>query len=307
MKTAAREITVYSSDGQKVIGALQRGEQTLVLGETGAGTVVAYIIGLVKAEDKAALLSQDEWERQSTAADRLCAFAQAQVDNGSIYVLGGQGETGSQITEAWITKREHGDAANIKRVVALWKKRLAQGYTNLRAFDCSGLIIRHLLDEKLISGDKTANGIYYDLCDPIDKSALAAGDLVFRKYATSSRMYHVGVYMGDGTVVHAKGRDHGVVREPLSKAGWNRYGRLKCFGGAAAGYYRLLKNDGKPYMSGADVLAVQTALMQKGFSPGEIDGVYGPKTEAAVRAFQSVSGLVVDGIVGPRTWAKLIG
>ena len=57
MKTAAREITVYSSDGQKIIGALQRGEQTLVLGETDAGTVVAYIIGLVKAEDRAALLS----------------------------------------------------------------------------------------------------------------------------------------------------------------------------------------------------------------------------------------------------------
>jgi peptidoglycan hydrolase-like protein with peptidoglycan-binding domain len=60
-------------------------------------------------------------------------------------------------------------------------------------------------------------------------------------------------------------------------------------------------------MSGADVYAVQTALVKKGFNPGGIDGVYGPKTETAVRAFQSVSGLEVDGIVGPKTWAKLIG
>ena len=220
MMTASREITVYSSDGLNRIGVLQRGEEVLTLGDTGAGTVVAYIIGLVKNEDKAALLTQDEWEKAGTAADRLCAFAQAQVDNGSIYVLGAQGQTGGEITEAWIKMREHNDTANTKRAVALWKKRLAAGYAGLRAFDCSGLVIRHLPGREADIRDKNANGIYYDLCDPIDKTALSAGDLVFKKYLTNSRMYHVGVYMGDNTVVHAKGRDDGVVREAISKTGW---------------------------------------------------------------------------------------
>ena len=39
--------------------------------------------------------------------------------------------------------------------------------------------------------------------------------------------------------------------------------------------------------------------------PLETDGIFGPKTEAAVRAFQSENGLVVDGIVGPNTLAAL--
>ena len=35
------------------------------------------------------------------------------------------------------------------------------------------------------------------------------------------------------------------------------------------------------------------------------DGIYGAKTEAAVRAFQSAHGLDPDGIVGPKTWRAL--
>lgn len=47
------------------------------------------------------------------------------------------------------------------------------------------------------------------------------------------------------------------------------------------------------------------------FDPGPIDGDFGVKTEAAVKAFQGFSTdfdgnpLAVDGIVGPKTWAAL--
>lgn len=38
----------------------------------------------------------------------------------------------------------------------------------------------------------------------------------------------------------------------------------------------------------------------------ESDGVFGPNTEAATRAFQEKSGLGVDGIIGPKTWTALL-
>ncbi|SEL58339.1 Peptidoglycan-binding (PGRP) domain of peptidoglycan hydrolases-containing protein [Stigmatella aurantiaca] len=57
--------------------------------------------------------------------------------------------------------------------------------------------------------------------------------------------------------------------------------------------------------SGASVKNLQQALANAGFSPGAADGQFGPKTAAAVKAFQSARGLVADGVVGPKTWAKL--
>lgn len=57
---------------------------------------------------------------------------------------------------------------------------------------------------------------------------------------------------------------------------------------------------------GNDVRAVQEALKLLGYDPGPIDGIFGPRTDAAVRAFQRAKGLGVDGIVGPKTRAALV-
>lgn len=56
---------------------------------------------------------------------------------------------------------------------------------------------------------------------------------------------------------------------------------------------------------GDDVKTVQQKLKNWGYYSGSVDGIYGPKTKAAVEYFQRKNGLKVDGIVGKATFAAL--
>ena len=67
--------------------------------------------------------------------------------------------------------------------------------------------------------------------------------------------------------------------------------------------------------SGDDVERVQRSIVRDGYRSAandlglggaeDVDGVFGPRTDTAVRRFQQTRGLVVDGVVGPITWAAL--
>lgn len=57
---------------------------------------------------------------------------------------------------------------------------------------------------------------------------------------------------------------------------------------------------------GDHVSAMQSRLSANGYDVC-IDGIFGPKTDAAVRRFQQDNGLLVDGIVGHQTWHELAG
>lgn len=59
---------------------------------------------------------------------------------------------------------------------------------------------------------------------------------------------------------------------------------------------------------GREVVDLQTRLGALGYDLGNrgIDGVFGPKTELAVRSFQRSRGFLADGIVGVITWRELV-
>ncbi|MGI9023026.1 MAG: M64 family metallopeptidase [Acidimicrobiales bacterium] len=59
--------------------------------------------------------------------------------------------------------------------------------------------------------------------------------------------------------------------------------------------------------TGQAVRNLQGLLLAHGHDPRGIDGIFGPGTEAAVRAFQRQAAIAVDGVVGPQTWGALLG
>ena len=141
---------------------------------------------------------------------------------GDIYVWGGNGQTA--ITEDIIRAMEN-STANADRAIKAWKAKQSNGQTNIRMFDCSGLISRWLQDRAIVTSKRNCNGLWA-MSTPIALSAVQPYDLVFR--GSDADKTHVGVYIGDGLVIEAKGRDDGVVLRGINCAGWTYAARLNC-------------------------------------------------------------------------------
>ena len=69
---------------------------------------------------------------------------------------------------------------------------------------------------------------------------------------------------------------------------------------------RSLNLQETPLMRGDDVAALQSRLTEMGFDCGRVDGIYGPRTELAVKDFQKSVGATIDGKCGPATIISLI-
>jgi DNA invertase Pin-like site-specific DNA recombinase/peptidoglycan hydrolase-like protein with peptidoglycan-binding domain len=83
-------------------------------------------------------------------------------------------------------------------------------------------------------------------------------------------------------------------------------GTSESTGGTATGDTVLERGSG--YSSAGEreaVRGLQAALRKLGWRPGRVDGLFGPRTEAAVTRMQSATGLTPDGIVGAQTGRAL--
>lgn len=125
------------------------------------------------------------------------------------YIFGAQGETLEAIIRYYAKNKLGTPAADM--LTWLENKNL----DGIEFYDCSGLIVKWLLDNGYIASDMTADGLY-KLCTPI--TAPVNGALCF--LVKDSKAYHVGVYK-DGCVINALNVKSGVVSEPYTKRAWS--------------------------------------------------------------------------------------
>lgn len=140
---------------------------------------------------------------------------------GNIYCWGGNGE---DATDYAIDVMEN-NASNKRRAKAFLAKQKKAGVKNIKMYDCSGLISRWLQDHGLTKGKCNCNKLWV-MSSRITKTELRPCDLLFRGSDTDKS--HVGVYVGNGMVIEAKGRDDGVIIRPIDATTnyWTYYGRL---------------------------------------------------------------------------------
>lgn len=154
--------------------------------------------------------------------------------NSKVTITGSEGEwykvlVGEQ--EGWVVARcvdrvtvtsRSGSNSTAQKVVELAKQQLGKKYVwggnGPNSFDCSGLM-KYVFGKvginlERVSSSQATQGI------SVSKSNLQAGDLVFfsgiNSKSGSSKISHVGVYIGNGKFIHAANSSRGVVTDELS-------------------------------------------------------------------------------------------
>lgn len=205
--------------------------------------------------------------------------------------------------------------------------KFGQKWVGHHVADCSGLFkwaIKQLGSDIYHGSDTmyrkwcSANGTLNN-GKRTDGMVLQPGTAVFvyKEQDGKWKYTHVGLYVGGGTVIEAKGTQAGVVTSKVTEKKWTNWGELKMieYSGEqpdpqpeptpepADEYPTIRKGDSNKY-----VTLAQVKLISKGYSVGSwgADGKFGNATQEAVRKFQRDHGLTVDGIIGKKTWAALI-
>lgn len=264
-----------------------------------------------------------------TKNESIRQYSMAQV--GNPYVYGATGKTCTPGLRQQQMKQYPTFAPTIERhcPVLSGKQSVCVGckWQGMNAFDCAQLVRRaaEAAGFRLPSGAKSQFNSKnphsgWAAGGPIDQLPYDQVAFLYRRTADGG-VPHTGTYTGDGWVVDARGHAQGVMRTLLNAYKWTDFRVLngqelvpgvpllgnipviepepkKKKDEAVVKVRDLMVISGQPLMRGQDVLDVQAALINQGYSVGEKgpDGVYGWDTEKAVRQFQGANGLPATGV-----------
>lgn len=240
----------------------------------------------------------------------LVAYGKAQL--GLPYWYGTFGQTGTAALYA-AKKVQYRDQYPPKK----WTEESFASQFGKRVHDCAGLIKGYMFSETPTSApvyntkyDLSANGMIEACQERGDISTLPElpGIILWKNN-------HVGIYAGDGIVYEAKGHAYGVIASKVTSTAWKKWGKLPFIkyeetpapqpeptpGATCTPTAPVLRRGDK----NASVRRLQAILNTYGFEL-DIDGSFGPKTEAAVRSMQIAFKITNDGVVGAETWTRLL-
>lgn len=240
------------------------------------------------------------------------------LDNKYGYIWGTAGDKWTEARQAALEKTTDSDRANSRKYGSKW--------IGHNVADCSGLFSWAFkkLGGYMYHGSDTMFRKYCTKTGTLkngfrtDGMILPQGAAVFTYNESKKKYGHVGLYIGGGYVIEARGAYYGVVMTKIESRPWATWGELKGVDYAAAPASEPAGDSGFPDHSvwrptirrgskGEDVRYVQTILYNLGYGLGScgIDGDFGRATEAAVKEFQRDHGLNQDGVVGPLTYDAL--
>ena len=222
-----------------------------------------------------------------------------------LYVWGANGE---KLTQALIN-RLYRDYGSVSYPLSYYNNKLASGAGKIAA-DCSGFMCQ-------MSGyDDTAHG-YYNACTVKGEIGSLPANMVCPvfKRNSSGRMYHIGLYLGDGTVAEMASSAANYQHKTLGAGNWTHWGRPKwidytaetdihqCVLDLETALPSLVKGRQCGY-----VKTLQQLLVARGYDTNGVDGIFGAGTETAVAKFQTAAGVRVNypGTVGAKTWEALL-
>jgi cell wall-associated NlpC family hydrolase len=203
------------------------GADTLEAVERFQAQAALTVDGVIGKETWAALFGDTASEADpitkgtvSSKAKAICALALTRI--GDLYVWGASSLT--DLSDAKIKAMDDEFARTIKFRDSQYKA----GFAELMAHDCSGFISWLMRETGIWDDRKNCDGLWA-LCDVVSRNELIVGDFLFRNSTTNAEdETHVGLYLGRGMVIHAKGRDVGVVVEGINQGGsgyWHKCGR----------------------------------------------------------------------------------
>jgi peptidoglycan hydrolase-like protein with peptidoglycan-binding domain len=209
---------------------------------------------------------------------------------------------------------EYLDAAWCDMAITYWARHSGNTAAVLPGGD-RAYTVSHAMDFKRL-------GAWFD-GTTVNVNRARPGDIVFFDWgATNSigAIDHVGiveVVLGDGRLQTIEGNTGDAVRRRVRGASVIAgYGRPAYSGGssspsrpAAANWQEAMVKK-LPELSKGDkgehVQSAQGLLLARSHSEIKVDGVFGPKMEAAIRAVQRWAKVEDDGVIGPVTWSVLL-